>query len=375
MSNPLKELNRFGQSVWLDNLSRELVEEGGLAKLIEEDGVSGVTSNPAIFQNSISKSSTYDEQIKDLADDEISTVALFEGLAIQDIRGACDVLKPVYDETNKTDGYVSLEVSPHLARDCDGTIKDAVRLWKAVDRPNVMIKIPGTKEAVPAIEEVLAQGINVNVTLLFSLQAYRDVMEAHLRAMERRLEKNEPLNHVASVASFFLSRIDVMVDKKLDAMAEAGGEHAELAKSLRGRAAIASARLAYQLWKSLYSGPRWQRLLEAGAQVQKPLWASTSTKDPSFPDTKYVEPLIGPQTINTMPEVTVEAYRDHGKPSFSVEDDLHLEEKAMRELEEVGIDMVAVTDALVDEGIDKFIKPFDKLIASLEEKRNALTAS
>ena len=370
-TNPLLQLNALGQSVWLDNLGRGMVEGGKLARLVADDGVSGVTSNPAIFQKSIAGSADYDSQIRELAGDDLDTVALFEALAIRDIRGAADVLREVYDRSEGTDGFVSLEVSPHLARDTEGTIAEATRLWGEVNRPNLLIKIPGTPEGIPAIRTALERDINVNVTLIFSLEAYREIMEAHLNALENRVQRGESPSTVASVASFFLSRIDVLVDRTIDAMVEAG-DRAERARTLRGRAAVASAKLAYQQWKSIYSGPRWEALAAAGARVQKPLWASTSTKDPVYPDVKYVEPLIGPQTINTLPEVTVAAFRDHGIAALTIEDNIEEERRVMDELAELGIDMTKVTDTLLDEGIQKFNKPFDSLMESLEAKRAAL---
>ena len=365
--NPLLALNELGQSVWLDNLSRELLKTGGLKKLIEEDGVSGVTSNPAIFDSAIRGSDLYDDQLRSL-DDGVDAKTAYEALAITDIQNAADVLRPVYDDTNGTDGYVSLEVSPHLARDTGGTLAEAKRLWAAVDRPNLMIKIPGTEEGIPAIRDALTAGINVNITLLFSLEAYAAVKEAHVQAMEARLAAGEPLSVVASVASFFLSRIDVMVDKMLEA------DGTPEAKALLGRAAIASARLAYKQWREVYSGSRWEALAQAGARVQKPLWASTSTKNPDYPDVMYVEPLIGPETINTMPDATIEAFRDHGKAAATVEDNLEDEAQVLERLEGLGISIKAVTDALVDEGIEKFNKPFDALLESLQNKQAELTA-
>jgi transaldolase len=317
----------------------------------------------------------YDRQIRSLADQGRPAADIYEALAIEDIRGAADVLRPVYDRTGGTDGFVSLEVSPHLARDAQETINEAQRLWKAVGRPNVLIKIPGTDEAMPAIEECLARGINVNITLLFALAAHRKVIEAHFRAMERRRERGEPLKNVASVASFFLSRIDVKVDKMLDEMIRGGGEEGTQAKPVRGRTAIANAKLAYELWKEMHAGAQWKRLEAAGARYQKPLWASTSTKDPSEPDVKYVEALIGPHTVNTMPDETVDAFRDHGKVQDTLERGLDDERHVMQRLAALGINIDRVTADLVEEGIDKFVKPFDALLEALEEKRKALTGS
>jgi len=372
MSNPLLTLLELGQSPWLDNLSRPLVTEGELAKLIASDGISGITSNPAIFHKAISGSDAYDEQIRSLSPD-LSAQQAYEALAIRDIRSAADVLRPVFDRSNGTDGFVSLEVNPHLAGDTQGTIEEAARLWREVDRENVLIKIPGTPEGLPAIEETLANGISVNVTLLFSLEAYRDVMQVHLRALERRRDAGQPLAQVASVASFFLSRIDTKIDPMLDALADAG-THATACRELRGRAAVASARLAYAMWKETYTGNRWETLREAGGRVQKPLWASTSTKDKTYSDVKYVEPLIGPHTINTLPDETVAAFRDHGTAEVTVENDLDLEQKRLDGLADVGIDLGQVTRELVAEGVEKFNQPFDALLAGLEEKRSLLAS-
>ncbi|MFQ5877728.1 MAG: transaldolase [Acidobacteriota bacterium] len=372
MGNPLIELTEAGQSIWLDNLTRTMIQDGRLARLVREDGLSGVTSNPTIFHKAMTSQDAYDEQIRTLADRGQSAGEIYEALAIRDIRGAADILRPVYERTERTDGFVSLEVSPHLARDTRRTVDEAERLWKAVDRPNVLIKIPGTDEGIPAIEACLARGINVNITLLFSLDAYRKVMEAYFRAMETRIGRGEAPAGVASVASFFLSRIDVKVDESLDAMA-ASGRHAEEARALRGRSAVASARLAYGLWKQTHAADRWKKLESAGARFQKPLWASTSTKDPTMPDVRYVEALIGPHTINTMPDETIDAFRDHGRVRPTLEADLDQERRVIDRLAAIGIPIDRVTRELVDEGIDKFVRPFDALLESLEGKRRALT--
>jgi transaldolase len=365
--NPLLLLAEHGQSVWLDNLTRSMVHDGRLKRLIDEDGVSGITSNPAIFHKAMTTGSDYDQQIRALGAKGRSAVEIYEALAIQDVQDALDLLRRVFDRTNGTDGFVSLEVSPHLASDTEGTIIEARRLWSRVARPNLLVKIPGTPEGVPAIRQCLSEGINVNVTLLFSLDAHRAVMHAHLDALDARMGRGEPVATVASVASFFLSRIDTKVDKLLDGMTD------PRAKAIRGMAAVASAKLAYALWKETYSGPRWERLRAAGARVQKPLWASTSTKDKAYPDVKYVEPLIGPFTVNTLPDETVDAFRDHGRVADTVELDLDRERRALADLESLGISLKRVTDELVEEGIEKFNQPFDALLAALEAKRKALT--
>jgi transaldolase/glucose-6-phosphate isomerase len=372
--NSLLELNAAGQSVWLDNLTRGAILGGGLDRLVSEDGLSGVTSNPTIFKNAMTSSADYDEQIQELAASGKSAGEIYEALAITDIRGAADILRPVYDRTQGTDGFVSLEVSPHLANDTQRTIDEAARLWKAVARPNIFIKIPGTQPGVPAIEACLARGININITLLFGIDAHRQVIEAYWRAMETRLAAGQPLEQVASVASYFLSRIDVKVDKKLDEMA-AGGENAAEAKALRARTAVANAKLAYAMWKEMHAAERWQKLARAGARVQKTLWASTSTKDPSLSDVKYVEALIGSHTINTLPDETIAAFRDHGRVAATLEQGLADERAVIDRLRKLGIDIDRVTAELVDEGIDKFVKPFDELQAALAAKRQAALAN
>jgi transaldolase len=367
-TNPLHLLEARGQSIWLDNLTRRMLRDGFLQRLIEEDGISGVTSNPAIFEKAMTSGTEYDQAIRELADRGLPAPAIYEAMAVRDIQDACELLRSRYDRSNGTDGFVSLEVSPHGARSADATIEEARRLWTSVNRPNAFIKIPGTPEGVPAIERCLAEGININITLLFSLDAHKQVMEAHLAALEERARNGQPLSTVASVASFFLSRIDTMVDKKLDAM------KSPEAVALRGRAAIASAKIAYQNWLNTYTGPRWESLRSFGARPQKPLWASTSTKDPAYPDVKYVETLIGPDSINTLPEQTIDAFRDHGRvPGDTILENVAEEVDALHRLEQLDISMKAVTDALVEEGIVKFTEPYDKLIGSLEEKRKALS--
>ena len=369
-TNPLHLLEARGQSIWLDNLTRHILKDGFLKRLIDEDGISGVTSNPSIFEKAMTSGTDYDQAIRELADMGLPAPAIYEAMAVRDIQDACELLRSRYDRTNGTDGFVSLEVSPHGARSAEATIEEARRLWASVNRPNAFIKIPGTPEGVPAIQACLAEGININITLLFSLEAHKAVMEAHLAALEERARNGQPLSTVASVASFFLSRIDTMVDKKLDGMKSSE------AIALRGRAAIASAKIAYQNWLNTYTGPRWESLRSLGARPQKPLWASTSTKDPSYPDVKYVETLIGPDSINTLPEQTIDAFRDHGRVAGdTILEDVAGEVDALKRLEQLDVSMKAVTDALVDEGIVKFTEPYDKLIASLEDKRKALSTA
>jgi transaldolase len=365
------KLLEFGQSYWLDNLSREIITNGGLKHRIEKEGLRGITSNPSIFQKAISNSNLYDEQIKSLIQQGKTKEEIYESLVVKDIQDACDLLRPVYDSSNGIDGYVSLEVSPYLARDSEGTKAEARRLFKAVDRPNCFIKIPGTPEGVPAIEEMLYEGININITLLFAIDSYEAVADAYLRAFERRMKEGKSIDGIASVASFFLSRIDVLTDKLLreNIFPTLSGSKKILAENLLGETAIASAKIAYSSYKRIFSGERWKKLAEKGAGVQRLLWASTSNKTEGYRDTRYVEPLIGMHTVNTMPEETIEAFKDHGKV---VKDTIEKgQDNALNiflELSQVGINLEKVTTQLVEEGIDKFIKPFDQLMKAIEEK-------
>ena len=370
--NPIQRLTELGQSLWLDFIRRNLIVSGGLKKLIEEDDLRGVTSNPSIFEKSIDGSKDYDEDIRTLAEQGKSVEDIYSGLTVKDIQDAADVFRPVYDRLEGRDGFVSLEVSPHLAHDTEGTIAEARRLWKALDRPNVFIKIPATNEGLPAIQRCIAEGINVNVTLLFGLPRYREVTEAFLAGMEERAERGEPLGRVASVASFFLSRIDVLVDPILEKDMETQGERAEIARDLHGRTAIASAKLAYQIYKEVFNADRFRRLADNGARAQRVLWASTSTKNPSYRDVKYVEALIGPDTVNTVPMETLNAYRDHGDPELRLEENLDEAKRVMEQLPVLGIDIDEVTRQLEDEGVEKFNKPYDRLMESLEKKRGAV---
>jgi transaldolase len=364
--NPLRELAKSGQSAWLDDLRRIWLNDGTLARLIAEDGLSGVTSNPAIFAKAIGGGAEYEHAIRELAGTGAQTGAIYEALVLEDVQRAADLLRPTYEATAGGDGFVSLEVSPHLADDTDATLTEAQRLWRAFDRPNAMIKVPGTRAGLPAIRALVAAGVNVNVTLLFSPTRYREVVDAFMSGLEQRATANEPLDRVASVASFFLSRIDTLVDAKLDALGSAP------AQALRGRAAIAAARLAYALYQEWTTGERWQRLASKGARAQRLLWASTSTKDPAYPDTQYVEALIGPQTVNTMPHATFEAYRDHGRPAIRLTNDLNGAQAVRSELQRLGIDLKDIGEQLEREGIRKFIEPYDKLVASVAERAAAL---
>jgi len=337
-----------------------MMDSGKLQSLIDDDGLRGITSNPAIFEKAISNSSDYDADIAKLAEKEDDNESIFFGLAVKDIQRATDFFKPIYEETDGLDGYVSLEVSPFLARDTEGTIDQARELWKKVDRKNVMIKIPGTKEGLPAIRQCISEGININVTLLFGLPRYREVTDAYLGGLEDRLDAGKSIEKVASVASFFLSRIDVMVDPMLE---EKGLE------DMKGEVAIASAKKAYQIYQEVFSSERFKKLREKGAKTQRVLWASTSAKDPSFSDVKYVEALIGPETVNTLPMDTLDAFRDHGKVAIRLTENTEHSDKVMQRLEEKGIDIDEITQNLEDEGIDKFNKPFEKLLDGIEAQK------
>jgi transaldolase/transaldolase/glucose-6-phosphate isomerase len=360
-TNKVKQIHSFGQSIWLDFINREIIKSGELKKLIDDDGVRGVTSNPAIFEKAITSSSDYDADIAALAKTTSDNEELFFGLAVKDIQNATALFKGVYDESKGVDGYVSLEVSPFLALKDEETTAQAAELWKAVDRKNVMIKIPGTKPGLSAIKKSIAAGININVTLLFGLPRYEEVTEAYISGLEERAAKGLPIDHIASVASFFLSRIDVMVDPLLD---EKG------APELKGEIAIASAKKAYEIYKRVFSGPRWEKLAAKGAKVQRLLWASTSSKNPAFKDTKYVEALIGPETVDTVPLETIEAFRDHGIAANTLENGLDKATAALDKLKTIGISIDAITQKLEDEGVDKFNKPFEKLLQAIEDQKS-----
>jgi transaldolase len=374
MANRLRELERYGQSIWYDSLRRGLIASGELARLVVDDGLKGLTTNPAIYEKAIGSTRDYDAELGTLLPrPELDAKGIYELLAIHDIQAAADLLRPVHDATGGRDGFVSLEVAPVAARDAGATLAEARRLWGALGRPNVMIKVPGTPEALPAIRQLLAEGVNVNVTLLFSRSAWADVAEAHLSALEARAARGEPLAPVASVASFFVSRIDAVADALLDelcASAEAD-ELAERAEALRGRVAIANAKLAYQDWKALVAGPRWARLAGLGAQPQRLLWASTSTKNPGYRDVMYVESLIGPDTVDTVPPATFDAFRDHGRVRPTLEQDVEGARRTMAELADLGISIDAITDRLLQEGVRLFAEPFAKLLATIEDRRAA----
>ncbi|MDD4245751.1 MAG: transaldolase [Dysgonamonadaceae bacterium] len=358
--NPLNKLQKHGQSIWLDLLNREIMDSGKLQSLIEQDDLRGLTSNPSIFEKAISGSSDYDDDIATLSKEEDNNAAIFFDMAIDDIQRAADTFKPVFDKTEGKDGFVSLEVSPYLANDTDGTIEQVRELWKKVDRKNVMIKIPGTKQGLPAIRECLREGININVTLLFGLPRYREITEAFMGGLEDRLNEGNSITDVSSVASFFLSRIDVIIDPMLK---EKG------ANNLVGEVAIASAKMAYQIYLEMIESDRFKKLEANGAQRQRVLWASTSTKDPSFSDVKYVENLIGKETINTLPMETIDAFRDHGKVEETLTKGLDHANKVMDDLKAAGIDIDNITQKLEDEGVEKFNKAYDKLLKSIHDQK------
>ena len=368
--NPCHALSAAGTSVWLDQLSRVLLREGRLESLIGEAALSGVTSNPAIFHQAMTRGSAYDAQIAELAPRRLPAEELYEELAVLDIRMACDTLRPVWEETRGGDGMVSLEVSPHLALDAARTVAAAQRLARWVARRNLMIKVPGTPECLPAIESLLAEGIAINVTLLFAVEAYEAVARAYLRAMESRVAAGLAPD-VPSVASFFVSRIDTLIDARVEEKATQAGKGQAEILALRGQAAIASARLAYRSFLQIFAGPGWEALAARGARVQRPLWASTSTKNPAYRDVMYVEPLIGPHTVNTLPMETLTAFLDHGRVEpDTVLDGVAEAESHLRHLEDLGISVAAVTRQLLEEGIAKFIQPYDALLLSLEERRH-----
>ena len=369
-TNPLIELTKLGQSIWNDNIERKLITSGELKRLIDEDGLSGVTSNPAIFEKAIAGSDLYADQLRELATEGKSPMEIYEALAIRDIQMTADTLKEVYDRTGGTDGFVSLECSPLLANDTAGTIEEARRLWGLLDRKNVMIKIPGTQAGMPAIEQCIFEGININITLLFSLQAYEQTMEAYIRGLERRADENKPITNISSVASFFVSRIDTAVDKELERRIEQATDEAEKAKlqSLLGRIAIANAKVAYQRYKKIFHGERFAALKQNGAQVQRPLWASTSTKNPVYPDVYYVEALMGPETVDTLPPATIVAFRDHGRPRVTIETNMDEERTVLTRLEEVGISLDQVTAHVLADGVRLFVEPFEKLLKTIESR-------
>lgn len=371
MTNPIRQFTDLGQAIWLDFISRELLRSGKLRALIDE-GISGVTSNPTILQKSVATGSEYDGQIRSLAAAGKSTYEIYEALAFQDISEAADQLRPVYDATGGGDGFVSIEVDPKLAHDTEGTVSEARRLFRTIGRPNVMIKVPATKAGLPAIATLIGEGVNVNVTLIFALSMYERVMQAYLDGLRKLHQGGKPLDTVASVASFFVSRIDTLTDKRVKERIEAGEKDLE---PLFGQAAVASAKIAYDRYQAVFGGEPFAELRAAGARVQRPLWASTSTKNPAYPDTKYVDPLIGPNTVNTLPPVTLDAIRDHATAARTIDQHVDQAHAAFDQLRAAGIDFDAITDQLLTEGIKAFADSFEKLLADIEAKRAKVAAS
>ena len=370
--NPLLTIQKFGQSIWLDFIDRKMIVSGKLKKLIDDDGIRGVTSNPKIFKDAIAEGEEYESDIRAMAEKHKSTAEIYQALTVDDIRRTADLFRPLYDASDGRHGFVSLEVNPHLARDIAGTLEEARQLWAALDRPNVFIKVPATVEGLTCIRQLISEGININVTLLFGLPRYRQVAEAFSAGMEARRRKNQPLAHVSSVASFFLSRIDVLVDPLLEKLIENGSEKADQARRLQGQVAIASAKEAYQIYKEIFKGPHFHTLAQQGARPQRVLWASTGTKNPDYSDVKYVEALIGPETINTLPQNTIDAYRDHGYPAPLLETELGKAGDVFCKLREMDIHIDELTRQLEDEGIRKFNEPYDSLMRTLENKRSQL---
>ncbi len=368
----LQQLHDAGQSIWLDFIDRTMLQNGELARRIREDALTGMTSNPTIFQKALAEGTAYDAQLAAVGEPAPSAQELFERLATDDVRTACDAFRPIYDATGGADGFVSIEVSPGVAGDATRTVIEATQLWRDVARPNVMVKVPGTIEGAKAVRELIAAGINVNITLLFAVDAHARVIEAYLAGLEDRVRTGAPIDRVASVASFFVSRVDSEVDKRLEALAASRSTDRDRLLGLRGRAAIANAKLAYRLFTERFAGPRWAALAARGARVQRPLWASTSTKNPAYRDVMYVEQLIGPNTVDTLPPATLEAFRDHGVVARTVDADVAGAERLLAELEASGISMAAVTEQLLREGIASFVKSYDSLLEGLERKRHAL---
>ena len=370
--NRLQRLHDAGQSIWLDFIDRSILRNGDLTRRIENDALTGMTSNPTIFEKALAEGHAYDDQLT-AARAGLTAMELFELVETSDVRDACDIFMPVYERTNGADGYVSIEVSPASANDAHRTVAEAQRLWTMVDRPNAMIKVPGTAEGAVAVRQLIGAGMNVNITLLFAIEAHRRVIEAYFAGLEDRLQAGKPIDRIASVASFFVSRVDTEVDKRLDKLAAAAsGADRDRILALRGKAAIANAQLAYKLFREEFSSARWAPLKDAGARLQRPLWASTSSKNPAYRDVVYVEQLIGPDTVNTMPPATIDAFRDHGEVQRTVDAAFSAAEKSLAELHDVGIDIDEVTDTLLREGLASFQKSFDSLISGLDKKSAAL---
>jgi transaldolase len=374
MTNPLQQLQALGQSVWYDNIDRAQLLSGLFQRLIDQDSIVGTTANPTIFEQSISHGTAYDEQIQQLLREGKRAKEIYEALAMTDVRLVADTLRPVYEQTKRQDGYVSLEVSPDLAHNTEGTLAEVRRFWQTVDRPNLLVKIPATPAGIPAIRQALSEGININITLIFALANYRQVVEAYFGALEERSAKGQDISHIASVASFFVSRVDVLVDSLLEERITAAGERVERQKlqALQSKIALANARLVYQEFKRLFSGPRFAARRQRDAHVQRPLWASTSTKNPAYRDVLYAEELIGPDTVDTMPLTTIEHFRDHGRVRLSIEDNVQEAKAQLAALEEVGIHYDQVTRQLQEEGVQKFADSFHTLYAGIDHKRQVL---
>lgn len=369
--NALLELQKYGQSVWLDFIRRNIILNGDLQKMIDQDGLRGITSNPSIFEKAIAGSNDYDDFLDKLQAQGLSTGDVYERIVIRDIQDSADKLLPVYKATNKKDGYVSLEVSPTLARDTQGSIEEARRLWKAVGRPNIMIKVPGSPEGVPAVRQLTSEGININITLLFAQEAYIAVANAYIEGLEAAVKAGKDISGIASVASFFVSRIDSLIDSTIDTRLKTpkNAEEESLLKSLQGKVAIANAKQAYRFYQKMIAGERWKALAAKGANVQRLLWASTSTKNPKYRDVLYIEDLIGPDTVNTIPPATMDAFRDHGIVHRTLDTDLAAADKTMNDLEKAGISMQQITDKLLDDAIRLFDEAFAKLLAAVEQRK------
>jgi transaldolase len=366
--NPLRELKALGQSVWLDYIRRDLISGGELHRMIQDDGLQGITSNPSIFEKAILNTNEYEKDIQELISKGMTHKSIYESIILQDIKNAADVFMPVYEETEGKDGYVSLEVDPRLAFSIKDTVDEARRLWAALNRPNAFIKVPATDEGLSAIKQLISEGINVNVTLLFGLTRYQQIINAYMAGIEERLAKSLPVDKVMSVASFFVSRVDTMIDSQLENFIKHGGKKSQLAKKLKGQVAIANAKLVYKVFKGNFFTDEFQNLIDKGANVQRLLWASTSTKNPEYNDIMYVESLVAPNTINTMPVETYNAYKDHGKPKIRIEEDFETARRVLEELQEIGISYDKTVQQLEQEGIRKFIESFGKLMGALTSK-------
>jgi transaldolase len=369
--NRLERLHDAGVSIWLDFIDRTMLRNGELARRIRDDALTGMTSNPTIFEKALAEGSEYDDQIRS-ASGEFTAMELFELIATTDVRDACDIFRPTFDQVKGADGYVSIEVSPGAANDAQATISEATRLWATVDRPNVLVKVPGTVEGAKAVRQLTANGINVNITLLFAIEAYEQVIEAYMAGLEDRLSQGKDIRSIHSVASFFVSRVDTETDKRLDAAIKSGTTDQAALESLKGKAAIANAKLAYRLFQNSIASARWKALVARGANVQRPLWASTSTKNPAYRDVMYIEELIGPESVNTMPPQTIDAFRDHGVVKRTVDVDVDQARQTIATLEQHGITMRDVTDKLLVDGVASFQKSFDTLLAGLQKKTRAL---